>query len=245
MELNKNLKLIHKDVHLYDIEACHYNILKNFGFDLSHIDKNDKLGRNIKIGQMMKENPKITSLLRNTTESIINDYINENKIHENDIIIRQYDGLILTRTLQNTNIGHIPLERRKTFQTFIMSIDRKKYIALDNNFEITIKGISHRYEEIDKIYNKLCKIVELNKSSIFTHLQNIKDNILSSNDSKLYAIPIKNNKFIIFLKDYGEIEVSKTTLNILDTDDIDKEKYFSFYIEPFTKSIVVEFIRRF
>jgi hypothetical protein len=28
----------------------------------------------------------------------------------------------------------------------------------------------------------------------------------------------------------------------MDTDDIDKKYYFSYYIEPFTKSITVEFV---
>ena len=75
MELNSNLPLIMRDLRVYDIEACHYTILKNKGYDLSHIDPEDKLGRNIMIGQMMRDNPRITSLLRTTTESIINDYI--------------------------------------------------------------------------------------------------------------------------------------------------------------------------
>ena len=243
MKLNSNLKLILRDVHVYDIEACHYTILDNLGFDLSDIDPEDKLGRNIQIGKMMRENPRITYLLRNTTESIISDYITKNNIEDDDIVIRQYDGLLLMRLLHNTNIGHIPLGRRKTFQIFISSIDRKKYIAIDNNFEITIKGVANRYEYIDKTYMRLCKIVDLNKNSLFTHLQRIKDEILNSDDSSMFGIPTKNDKFIIFLQGYGELEVSKSTLKIMDTNDIDRERYFRYYIEPFTKSIVFELVR--
>lgn len=243
MKLNSNLKLILRDIHVYDIEACHYRILDNLGFDLSNIDPKDKLGRNIQIGKMMKENPRITSLLRNTTESVISDYITKNNITEDEIVIRQYDGLLLTRLLENTNIGHIPLGRRKTFQIFISSIDRKKYIALDNNSEISIKGVANRYNYIDKTYLKLCKIVGFNKNSLFTHLQKIRDEILNSEDPNIFGIPNKNNKFIIFLQGYGELEVSKSTLKIMDTSDIDRERYFKYYIEPFTKSIVFEFVR--
>ena len=43
MKLNSNLKLILHNVHVYDIEACHYNILNNLGFDLSGIDPKDKI----------------------------------------------------------------------------------------------------------------------------------------------------------------------------------------------------------
>lgn len=116
MQLNPNLPLVMRDVLIYDIEACHYTILKNKGYDLSHVDPEDKIGRNIMIGQMMKENPRITSLLRGTTESIINDYININNIQDDEIVIRQYDGLILTRPLHVTNIGHIPLEQKASIK---------------------------------------------------------------------------------------------------------------------------------
>lgn len=242
MKLNSNLKLILDDIHVYDIKACHYQILNNLGFDLSGIDPNDKIGRNIEIGKMMRKNPRITSLLRKTTESIINDYIVKNNITEDEIVIRQYDGMLLTRTLEHTNIGHMPLERRKTFQKLIASIDRKKYIAIDHNSNVTIKGVPGRYEYIDNIYKKLCKIVDHNKDSLFTHLQRIRDEILNSKNTKIFGIP-KGEKFIIFLNGYGELEVSKSTLNIMDPDDIDRERYFKYYIQPFTKSIVFELVR--
>lgn len=243
MDINKNLKLILRDVNSYDIEACHYNILKNFGFNLDGIDPNDKLGRNIKIGQMMKENKRITQLLRNTTKSIIDDYIAKNNVKENEIIIRQYDGIILTRTLEHTNIGHMPLERRQTFQNFIISIDRKKFIALDNENKISIKGISHRYKEMDKFYIRLCRLTEMSKDRIFQNLENLKREIFTTTNSKLFGIPNKNNKLIVFLKGYGELEISESTLSIMDTEDVDRQRYFDFYIKPFAKSIVYENVR--
>lgn len=244
MKLNENLKLILRDVHVYDLESCHYNIMKNMGMDLTGIDPNDKLQRNIAIGKMMRSNPRLTSLLRTTTESIINDYINKNSIKENEIIIRQYDGLILTRTLKVTNIGHMPLERRKTFSQFIISIDRKMYIAKDNNLEMTVKGMTHKYEEMTKIYEKLCHISTLEKNTLFTELQKLKDNIFNTNYARLFAIPTTTKgKVIVFLKGYGEIMIGESTLRIMDTDDIDKQKYFDFFIEPFTKSIVFENVR--
>jgi len=240
MQLNPNLPLVMRDVLIYDIEACHYTILKNKGYDLSHIDPEDKLGRNIMIGQMMRDNPRITSLLRGTTESIINDYININNIQDDEIVIRQYDGLILTRPLHVTNIGHIPLEQRQVLGTFVTSIDRKSYIALDNNKEVKIKGVAFRYKAMDEIYKKLCLMLDVNKNSLFTRLQKLKDEFFESENPVLFGIPVKNEKFNIFLLGYGELEVSQSTLKIMDTDVVDKERYFKFYIEPFTKSIVYE-----
>ena len=69
-----------KDLYLYDIEACHYNIVKHLGIDTSELDENDKTKRNIQIGKMMRKNPRLTSVLRSTTRSIIDEYIRRNNI---------------------------------------------------------------------------------------------------------------------------------------------------------------------
>ena len=243
MKINPNLKLVMKDLYLFDIEACHYNIIKQLGMDISELDENDKTGRNIAIGKMMRKNPRLTSVLRNTTSSIIDEYIRVNNIQDDEIVIRQYDGLILTRALEETNVGQLPLNRRKFFEVFIASIDRSKYIASDNSFKIHIKGIPFRYLHMDMIYEKICRLNFGKKGAVFRGLQNIKDNFLNSNDSKLFGVPLKNGKFNIFLTRYGEMQVSAQTLKIMDTDDIDKQRYFDFYIVPFTKSIVYEFVR--
>lgn len=243
MQLNPNLPLVMRDVRVYDIESCHYTILKNKGFDLSHIDPENKLERNILIGQMMRENPRITSLLRTTTESIINDYINMNNIKDDDIIIRQYDGLILKKKLDVTNIGHIPLEMREVFYYFISSINRRSYIATNAEQKVKVKGVPHRYKAMDGIYRKLCLLLNTSSEDIFQKLKYIKDEFFTSENPELFGIPAKNGKFNIFLLGYGELEVSLSTLKIMDTDDVDREKYFKFYIEPFTKSIVHENMR--
>jgi len=243
MKINEKLKLVLRDVYLYDIEACHYTIMKKLGYDLSGLDENDKLQRNIQIGQMMSKNPKLTTILRTTTQTLIDEYILRNHIKDDDIVIRQYDGILLMKRLHETNIQEIPLNMRKYFEIFIISIDRKMYIANDNNREITIKGVPFRYEKMDQIYKRLCQINFANKTSIFKNLHKIKYDFLNSTDAYLFGIPTKKDKYNVYLKGYGEIEVSKQTLKIMDTDDIDKERYFNFYITPFTKSIVIENVR--
>jgi hypothetical protein len=217
--------------------------MTKLGMDLTGIDRENKLERNIAIGKMMRRNPKITSMLRNTTRSIIDEYITRNNIEENDIILRQYDGIIITKTLKQTNVNHIPLNMRRHFQIFISSVDRRKYIAFDSQLQTSIKGVSHRYDAMDKIYEQICRINYANKDSIFRNLQRIKDKFMTSSNAKVFGIPLKNGKVNVFLKGYGEMEISPQTLKIIDTDDIDKERYFKFYIEPFTKSIVIEFVR--
>jgi len=243
MQLNEKLNLILRDVFLYDIEACHYTIMKNLGYDVSNLNYDDKFERNKQIGQMMRDNPRLTSLLRNKTKSTIDEYVLKNNVIEDEIVIRQYDGLILTRGLRETNVNEIPLDMRRNFEIFIMSFDRSQYIARDSRGKTTIKGVAFRYPEIDQLYEKICRINFSSKSAVFKMLHKIKTDFLNSSNPFLFGVPLKNGNFNIYLKAYGELEVSKPTLKIMDTDDIDKQKYFDLYITPFTKSIVIEFVR--
>jgi hypothetical protein len=244
MKINQNMKLVLKDVYLYDIESCHYSIMKIIGMDVSGINKDDKLERNTQIGKLMRRNSNLTKTLRNRTKEIMDEYIRVNDISERDIVIRQYDGILLhKKRLRITDLQGIPLNQRKHFLIFISSFDRRKYIALDSENKTVIKGVPHKYDEMNKIYEQICKINYTDKQIIFKRLQKIKDYIMTTNNTKLFAIPIRDNTYNIFLKGYGQVEVTKSTLKIMDPNDIDRIKYFDFYITPFTKSIVVEFVR--
>jgi hypothetical protein len=240
MKVNETVKLFLKDVYLYDIEACHYTILQKIGYNMEGIDREDKLKRNIQIGMLMRKNPQLTNLLRSTTKSIIDEYIEVNFIKDEEIILRQYDGIIITRPLKITNTGQIRLDARKHFEIFIISFDRTMYIALDSSKEISIKGMAYRYEAMDKILGKICKIRYSSKVEIFSKLQAIKNDILTSTNPELFAIPVNEESCHIFFKEYGGLEIKKSLLYVLDTEDIDREKYFKFYLEPFTKTIALE-----
>ena len=241
MNISKNCKLFLRDVYLYDIGACHYTIMKNLGFDLSKIDRENKEKRNTQIGLMMRGNPKLTTILRNTTNSLIDEYLLRNEISEDDLIIRQYDGIITKKALRETTDQYIPLELRSIFQVMIISFNRNMYIATDGT-SATIKGVPYRYEAMDEIYKNIVNINYTSKEAVFKSLQNIKNKILSADDSLLYCIPTSEDKYAVFFKQYGQLEVSKTMARVMDTDDIDKKYYFSYYIEPFTKTITMEFV---
>jgi len=241
MKINPNLEFVIKEVYIYDIESCHYTLMKMNGYRLDNIDPNDKLSRNIAIGKMMQKNPRLTEFLRSTTISLIDEYITANEIEEDDIVIRQYDGLLLTKFLHKNNIQEIPLNLRRTFDVFISSIKKDTYIAIDTMQQPSIKGIPFRYPHMDQIYKKICQLNFFNKPELFKGLERIKNLILNSNDVNLFAIPTKDGKLSIFLKGYGEMEITSTTLKLVDTDEIDKRRYFDIYLTPFTKSIVSQY----
>jgi hypothetical protein len=244
MKINDKCKFVLKDIYSYDIPSCHYNILKHLGHDISGIDPDNKLERNIAIGKMMKNNPRLTTLLRTTTQSLIDLYLSKNHIEKDNIILRQYDGVILNKPMTELNIGQIPLEFRNYFDIFISSINKRSFIAKDfSKKKISIKGVSSRYEAMDEIYGKFCDINFSNKTSIFVALQKIKDGLMKTENAHLFAVPTREDRYNVYLKEYGELEISKSVINIMDTDDIDRERYYNFYILPFAQSVVFQYVR--
>jgi hypothetical protein len=96
---------------------------------------------------------------------------------------------------------------------------------------------------MDKVLHKLASIEFIRgKETIFRILQRIKDNFMTTKDVSLFCIPSSEDKFTIFLKEFGEIDISKQTIQIMDPDEIDRDRYFKVYLEPFTKSISAEFL---
>jgi len=241
MKINDKCQLFLRDVYLYDISSCHYSILEKSSFDVSFLEKDDKTKRNIQIGLLMKENPKFTSLLRNTTNSIINEYISINKLKDEEIVTRQYDGIIVTRPLEVTKLN-LPLDFRTHILIFISSFNRNSYISYDGN-KTSIKGISNRYNAIDSLYHQfLSQTNFLNKSSVFKQLQKLKNVFLQTKNIKLFCMPSNDdNSFVVYFKEFEDIKISKQTAKIIDVNDINREWYFNFYIKPFAQSLVLEF----
>jgi hypothetical protein len=240
MKINEKSKLILNNIYLYDVESCHYNILESLGYDVSNIIKDDKNKRNIQIGYLMKQYPNLINILRKITEAVVSDFIMRNKITDHDIIIRQYDGILLNPI---KIIDHdTSLKLRDVYINFIVSSDRTSYIAINNKNEITAKGIANKYEKMNDFYLKLLKINFLSKESIFRSLQRIKDEIIYNNDPEVFCIPIADEYYEIDLLKYGRMKISETVIQMIDVEDINKEFYFEKYLKPFFDSIVIEFI---
>jgi len=244
MKLNQRHPTFLNNVFLYDINACHYNIMKNNGYDISNIDFDNKLNRNKEIGKMMRTDRKLTKLLAETTRNTIDEFIKINDINDDDIVIRQYDGIIVLKACKPATINGLQIEERYMFSDFLESLDRKSYVAYDRfKNKIVLKGIPFRYEEMDQVIKRIITINFSIKEEVFNTLEEIKQYILRCNDINLFSIPSGDSKFIVHLKDYGELLVAKNLLKLMPLEDIDKKKYFDQYIKPFSKSLTLEFLK--
>jgi len=233
-------KLYLTDVYSYDISACHYTILKKLGYDMSQIPEHDKAARNIEIGLRMRDNPSLTTILRSVTESLISEYIVRNSISEEDLVLRQYDGILTTKKLVETD-SFLPLELRGIFDVFLASSDRTKFVGKYKNGEFVAKGVPYLYENIEKFLEKILTADACSKSALFSRLQRIRDEFFAVNDPLVFCIPTDDEKFLVTLKGYGQVRVSKSATKMISCLDIDKQSYWNFYLRPFCESLVIEF----
>ncbi len=229
------------DLYSYDIEKCHYILMERLGLDLSQIDKDDKVKRNIQIGQMGADKKNLIPLLRKLTKSIINENIRANNIQPDEIIISSYDGIISTKLLKINMSDLVPLNLVSVLSVLITNWDKTSYISRDNSTgTVTIKGVPLRYKEMDDLLSKLVTTNFSSKITIFKRMDLIQNQIVKSNNYNMFRIPVDDNYSIFYLKKYGKIKVPNLMKGI-DTIDIDKWWYFNFYIKPFTDSISYQF----
>jgi len=241
MKFPLNSPLFLDEVYEYDIPQCHYNILKINGYDISDIPFEDKFERNKKIGLMMRSNPRLTKFLRETTTSIIDGYIKVNELKESDILLRQYDGILVRKRFALTDEMQLSLKLKHYYTKFIISFDRNMYIAMSGG-DVVIKGIPHLYPKMEKYLNKILHINFLNVNSIATLLKKIKEEFYSSNIN-LFMIPSIKDKYEVILKNVGQVSITESAVKIglVDLQMIDIDKYFESYLVPFLRSIVFHF----
>jgi len=240
MKINSNEHVMF-DLFHYDIEKCAFSVLKKMNININNISEDDRKERLIKIGLMMKENENLKKIVRNTITNIINNFIKENNLTEDDIILKEFDGVI-SRKL-TTEIGEITPVLRKIYKVFITDIDKKMYIAIDEKRIIYAKGIPNLYDEMNQIYKMILDINFMSKKQIFSELEKIKNYFFTTSNKDLFLIPGKgSSKFYIFLKGFGKIEIEKDVKKYISNEELDRKEYFSRYISPFTKSLLIEFL---
>jgi len=239
MKINAHDQYLLRNLYFYDIESCHYQILSGLGYDLSNIDETDKLRRNTQIGIMMRDNPRLVKILRNITTSTIDSYLKLNRVRKSQIVLRQYDGILLTKRLEFTD-EFIPLPLRTIYDIFIISLFGNSYLAYDGVKE-KIKGVRYLYPEMEYFLKKILKFNFIDKRTVFRQLQDLKDEILFSSNPLNFVIPDGDSSYV-FLKDFGQTKISRSLAKIMDASDIDRIKYFELYIEPFTKAIAYHYL---
>lgn len=234
--INSTCPYILKNLYFYDIVGAYPNILLKQNYDFGDIDLDNKEQRSIYIGKQQINNKNLSSYLIESTNSLVDFYLAMNNIKDEEIIVTQRDGFILSKQLTN-NDEFIEMTLRENIDFIIISIDRKKYMTVSDE-KVTVKGIANRYKAIDNIYDKFANLDFYNKNILFNQLNSIKNSFMNSEDIDLFLIP-KDNKFGVCTYKGNFLISDKRYVNI---NEINKKEYFNSFFSPFLKSIFLTYV---
>jgi len=233
--ISTTCSLIVRDLYSYDIVSAYPSILSNQHYDFKGIDLDNKSERSIFLGKQQIGNENLSSFLMESVDSLVKFYLLENNITDDEVISTQRDGFIIKRMLEN-NDEFIEMKYRGFIDFLIITPDRQKFLYCSDN-EITVKGISHYYKELDSVYKLFANLNFYDKSALFGQMENIKNTILQSNNKNLFMIPKDGTSFMVSTLT-GDIEIKDP--EYISIDQIDKNKYFNHFFKEFLNSIYLE-----
>jgi hypothetical protein len=235
--INTNCSLILSDLFEYDFSSCVYTILKNTGYNVSNIDKDDKLKRNIQIGLLQKKNKKLSKYLNDNIKNLINFYLEINNIKDEELILRQKDGIITTKKLTKLN-ETMPLDFRGIISKLIFTVNRKQWMLIYGENNVVIKGIKNKPEDIS-FYNMFSNLDFTNKNKCIKQLESIRNAIYKSDNIKWFGKFVEDNQLLIPIKNIGLMKFRPSVFSMIDTDEIDKSIIWEDFIWPFCRSIII------
>jgi len=233
----KGFLLINSDVFEYDFSSCAYNILKNSGYDVSTIEKDDKTKRNIQIGYIQRDNPDIARYIQNSIENLVDFYLKENNIKKEDVILRQKDGIFTKKKMTNIDCT-MPIDFRGIVLKLIFDVTRKKWLLVYGKNNVVVKGITNRPCDTS-FYNMFSSIDFSNKDRCIRQLEYIRRSIYNSKNIRWFSREIEDNQLLIPVKGIGEMKVRQSVLQMIDPEDIEKSFLWEDYVWPFCRSIMI------
>lgn len=234
--INKNTPLVLSNLYAYDFSSCVYNLLKNLGWDVSNINSEDKYERNLKIGLMRRDNPSLSVYLEESMERLIDYYLNINNIEEDDVILRQKDGVVLSKNLQILD-KTMPLDFRGIISRFIFSLDRRKWLIIYNTGEVEIKGVKNNLYD-KSVFDLFKKLNYTSKTELANSLEGMR-RLIFSNGKKSWHVLEEEGEYIVPIKNTGYIKLRQSTIASLSLDDIEKRYLWEDYIWVFVESLFV------
>jgi len=235
--VNEKCSLVLGDCFEYDFSSCFYRILKGLGWDLSSVSETDKEKRNIQIGYIQKENPRVGQYLQETVTNLVDHYLRENQIQECDVILRQKDGMTLTKRLHVTDTT-MPIELRGLVSKLIIDVSRKKWLIVYSDGEVVPKGIPKRLYDMS-FYDSFRNLDYSNKANLIKGLEGIRQRIFSDPKISWFLQEEEDGNFSIPIVGVGFIKVNRSAVRSLSPNDVDRRYLWEEYVWPFSESILI------
>lgn len=209
--------------------------MSGIDWDFYDIDLSDKTERNIEIGKAQINNENLSAFLIETITNLLNYYKRKNNLQDDQIIITQRDGMIVTKELEITT-GLMQLDFRGKIDLLVITPDRRKFLSVEGE-DISVKGITNYYPKLDAVYQKFTRLNFVNKTALFSQLDAIRSTVLKMEDKEFFMIPIDTD--LAIQTPSGPIITSGS--NTFSLKDLDKMKYYNHYFREFIESIFLEY----
>ena len=228
--------LVLSNVFEYDFSSCFYSILENTGMDMTNIPFDDKLQRNITLGILQKNNPRLAVYLNETTKQLIDFYLKENDIKEDEIVIRLKDGFVSRKKLKVLDKS-MTLGFKGVISKFIFSVDKNAWMHIYPDGKVVVKGISNKPKD-SSFYDLFSNLDFGNRKRIISGLESIRRTIIDSTNMLWFGWE-EDDLLIIPIKSLGKVKFRKSIWKSIDPDEIDKNHIWEDYIWPFCRSILI------
>jgi len=237
VEINKTCNLVLSTLFNYDFSACAYNILKSIGWNLEGVDFQNKERRNIQIGLLQRDNPRLSTFLLDSITNLVDRYLMINNIsRDDDLIVRARDGFIVTKDLKILDQS-MPIDLRNTISKMIISSDRKKYLAINTDGSIDVKGIRNKTVDIS-FYSLFRNLEFTTKRKLLIGVEMMRQSVLDSNNVMWFTI-FDGDAYQIPIIGSGILKLNRASLKLIEPEEIDKLFLWEEYIWPFARSILI------
>ena len=235
--INKTCPLVLSDLYEYDFSACAYRILQSIGWDLSGVPFEDKEKRNIQIGYIQRDNPRVSAYLQLSIQKLVDHYLRENHVVDEELILRQKDGMTVKRRLEKTNTS-MPIELRGVISKLIIDVSRKRWLILYMDGRVVAKGVPKKTKNM-AFFENFRNLDFSSKKNLISGLELMRQRILSSSEVSWFLQEDEDGSLVVPLKNVGYIRINESAVSSISPKDIERSFLWDEFLWPFVETILV------
>ena len=235
--INDKCPLVLSDLYEYDFNMCGYRILTNLGWDMSGVDKDNKVQRNIQIGCILRDNPDLSNAFHITMQDVLNHYIQINKIEPENIILSNKDGLILNKKMKILN-STMPIDFRGLISKMIITVTRRGYLIIYINSNVIVKGLLKKPISYD-VFSYFRNLNYTSKHMFAQSVELYRQKLYNGLIIKRFAIEEDDGTLSVPVKSGGFVKINKSVLHMIDSDEIDYGYIWEEFVWPYISPILI------
>lgn len=197
----------------------------------------NKKVRNIEIGLLQNRVPALKDYLKVMVENVMDYYITINGLTIDDIIVRQKDGIVVSKQMKE-HTKSLNLEFREHILKCIITTDRRKYLKINSEGKVECLGVPNKPMNLSFL-EMFRNLNFSNKKKLAMGLEIMRQTILKSSNKQWFVRNKDDTHVIVPLIGGEQLILSKLNLTQIESDEIDRELTWNSIVWPFVESIML------